>query len=153
MRKYNLTHCSRKNTASPARLFTKLSNAQQQYLHTSYTEFHPNRTINVESAQVQRGYNYADFHETLRYRINGEMPYRILWKSNKRRRKYAKKKYSWLYVKCGFQCGDFHKDRQCSAVLRGDLYAELHSYRQRKKGTAGRNSFTPLSNTGVLISP
>lgn len=83
MLEFNLTHSSRKNTASPARLFTKLSNAQQHYLHISCNESHPNRTINVESAQVNRGYNCADSHETLSHRINGEILYRILWKWNK----------------------------------------------------------------------
>jgi hypothetical protein len=151
MRKCNFTHSSKKNTPSPARLFTKLSNAQQHYLHISCTEFHPNRSIYMESSQEKRGYNCADFHETLSHRINGEILYRILWESNKRRRKYEKK-YSCLFVKCGFQCSDFHKNRQYSAVLRGDLYVELHSNRQIKKGAARRNTFTPLSNICLSLS-
>jgi hypothetical protein len=62
-------------------------NAQQHYLHTSCTAFHPNRTINVESARVKHGFNSADFHENLSHRINGDIRFQIVWKSNKTRRK------------------------------------------------------------------
>jgi len=69
-----------------------------------------------KSAQVKRGYNCADFHEPPSHKINGEILYRILWKSNEKRRKYEKRKYSCLFVKCGFQCSDFHKN---SSILSG----------------------------------
>jgi hypothetical protein len=38
-----------KTTLFPDMIFTKLKNAQQYYAQTSCTEFHPYRTIRVES--------------------------------------------------------------------------------------------------------
>jgi len=40
-----------KSTTSLKLTFTKLTNAQQYYEQTSYTEFHPNCTVNVESME------------------------------------------------------------------------------------------------------
>ena len=76
----------------------KLANPQQHYLNISCTEFYTNRTINMESAQVNRGFNCADFHETLSHRRNGDIRYRILWKTNKRRRKYEKNIYASMQI-------------------------------------------------------
>jgi hypothetical protein len=39
-----------KSTAFPVLIFTKLTNAEQRYIHYSCAEFHPNRAINVKNA-------------------------------------------------------------------------------------------------------
>jgi hypothetical protein len=44
-----VTYVHTKTTAFPAVIFTKLSISQQHYVQISCTEFHPNRTVNVNS--------------------------------------------------------------------------------------------------------
>jgi hypothetical protein len=50
-RKFNFILAHQKRTAFPASVFTKIANAQWNYVHLSYTAFHLNMTENVESTR------------------------------------------------------------------------------------------------------
>jgi len=39
---------NKESTTLLASIFTQLTNAQQHYMHISYTRFHPNWAVNVE---------------------------------------------------------------------------------------------------------
>jgi len=48
--KCHSTYAHKNSTSSAAHIFMKIASAQQHYVQISYTEFHTNGTINVESA-------------------------------------------------------------------------------------------------------
>ena len=81
----------KKYTAVSAPILTKLTDVQQQYMRMFRTTFHPYRSVNVDSIDmnslhpyVKRSFQYIDFDETGTYASNfcGYFMYRILSKSD-----------------------------------------------------------------------
>jgi len=50
MHRHDFIYCHEKSMAFSALVFMKLTNFQQHYVQISFTEFHPNGTINVKVA-------------------------------------------------------------------------------------------------------
>lgn len=48
-RKWNFIHAPTKSAVFPDPIFMKTTNSQQQYVQICFTEFHQNRTVNVDS--------------------------------------------------------------------------------------------------------
>jgi hypothetical protein len=83
----------------PWEIFTNLADVQQLYVHISYKEFPPNRTIKVGSTdknpltrQVKNSIHCADFHEPHNHSINcgGHCLYRVLTKLEESAERCAK---------------------------------------------------------------
>jgi len=52
-RKDYFVHTLQKVTALPEPIFKKLAKIQQHYVQIAHTDFHPHRTINVESVDIK----------------------------------------------------------------------------------------------------
>jgi hypothetical protein len=63
--------------ACSAHIFMNLATAQEHYVHSSYTEFHPHQTVNVKlivgdllHTKGKYGFHFVDFHETHNHGIH-----------------------------------------------------------------------------------
>ena len=83
---YNFTYAFKKRATFPAAIFTELTNAQQHCVQICYTEFHPNRTVNVESTdsnlsmELSTAWFARDRNNSTHF--YGHVLYQILSKSN-----------------------------------------------------------------------
>ena len=63
----------------PELIFTKLLNVEQYYVQISYTEFHPNRKINIESKDIN---SFVALSEPLvsltQFSLNSKLPHQFL---------------------------------------------------------------------------
>jgi hypothetical protein len=133
MCKCNFIYTYRKSAALPERIFKKLPNVEQHFVYISYTNCHPNQTINVECmwSSLCIPHEWHTFFTALisvklshSVTICGHRLYEILFERDEKCRKYMRNLFApiskvclWLYW--------FSQNPQCRTTFYKELLYEI----------------------------